>query len=429
MNSPRDQLDLTTSIAMAMVATLGTLLLGLGQQSVFLPSIAVLAAVCSVVLTDWLHRFRLDRNIANVAALLAVAYALIDFRSRQDSETQLLAVANLLVYLQIVLQFQAKATRVYWSLSVLSLLQVVVASALNLSVSFGPLLTVYLLFALTGLYLTFIQRETQRFGLADRAEATPAPPPGPRRRWPLAASEANWADSAAENPAAGLMQWRLWPHFAWMFVVTLSVTAIVFFGMPRAQRRVWQSPMMRAPSMVGFSQEVSLGSIGRILQSDEAVMRVVFYRDDSRRPMQFSTEPYFRGATLNSYQQSGGLGRWAQRGERAAIEPLEPPPPGRGTIIQEITLQTTAQPTRTSRRVTLFAMFPTYLDNDSPRSVEIDRASNQLLLPAEEAPEGRQAFRYSLRCGGVRGAQLPRLLRGKPDALDEQIDQLTTNQR
>ena len=198
-------------ISMAVLASLGTLLLGLGQQSVFLPCLAAVAAALSVVVTDSLKVFRLNQNIASAAAMIAVAYSVSRFLYWRDNEMQLLAIANLLVYLQIVLLFQRKQLRVYWSLSVLSLLQVVVASALNLNFSFGLLLAAYTFVGLTAMALLFIYREAGRFqARRDRADASaaapgepadskPQPAAAPARRWPLAGQTSNVSGVGRED--------------------------------------------------------------------------------------------------------------------------------------------------------------------------------------------------------------------------------------
>jgi hypothetical protein len=124
--------------AVAMVAALGVIMLGMGQRDLQLSVVALLAVGASFVLTDMTGWLRLNRTVANVAALAAVGVSINDFL-RFDRDTQLLAVANLLVYLQIVLLFQEKAPRVYWQILVLSLLQVVISAALNLGALFGVL--------------------------------------------------------------------------------------------------------------------------------------------------------------------------------------------------------------------------------------------------------------------------------------------------
>jgi transglutaminase-like putative cysteine protease len=420
-NSPL-QLERSVQFAMAAMTALGTLLLGLGQQSVFLPCVALLSSVSSVVLCDIRQSFRLNRHIANMAALLAVAYAMTDFYSRQDSETQLLAIANLLVYLQVVLQFQEKSLRVYWSLSVLSLLQVVVASALNLSFSFGPLLAVYLVVALTALSLLFVYRETERF----HASAQPLPealgPIGPNRRWPLGQGDVRWSGVAGEDPGRPLVGRRMARHIIGMGLVTLVITVLVFYGMPRYRKRVWQGPGDRGTSMVGFNDEVSLGEMGRILQSDQLVMRVSFEHAGRNEKFAVHNPPYFRGATLANYELRRGRGRWKQYGSDE--DPLPPLPTNQGGVIQDITLVSAGHAQMSPKdNIPLFSTYPVFRDNLSQRELIVDRRNRLLQIEAEDVVDTKQ-FRYITRSGEFNGNLQVRLSVDSRAEISEEMDRL-----
>ena len=166
---PRMDIDRLLQITFATLVSLGTMLLGMGQRSLTLPLIAILAAGVSIYVTDVRGWIRLNRPIANLAALLAVVFSVSNFFS-VSSEDQLLAVANLLVYLQVVLMFQKKTGRMYWQLLVLNVLQVVVGAALDLDMLFGLLLVVYMFVTLAAMSLLFIQREAERWQGTVRGE-------------------------------------------------------------------------------------------------------------------------------------------------------------------------------------------------------------------------------------------------------------------
>src|SRR5262245_54853070 len=155
-------LDRALQYNTAALAVMGALFLGMAHESVVLPLALGLAAVVSVGLYGRFRWLRLNWLIANLMALTAVVWSMRNFL-RAGSESQLLAIADMLVYLQIVLLFQEKTARVYWQLIVLSLLQVVVAAALNLGPQFGLLLVAYLLMSLWSLVLLCSYREWRRF--------------------------------------------------------------------------------------------------------------------------------------------------------------------------------------------------------------------------------------------------------------------------
>src|SRR5690606_4425355 len=125
-----------------------------------LPTLSVFATVTSILFTDRYQWLRLPRSLGNLAALIALVVCVFDFF--QDRERQLLAIAHLLVYLQIILLYQQKSPRVYWQLIVLSLLLVVVAAALNEHINFGILLVGYLFTSLMAISRLFIPRESLR---------------------------------------------------------------------------------------------------------------------------------------------------------------------------------------------------------------------------------------------------------------------------
>ena len=107
------QIEKRLAISIATLAVFGTLLLGMEQRNFLLPLLTLVVAVTSVYFTDIRRCFRLNHTVANIAALTAAGVSLYDFLQLHRTE-QLLAIANLLVYLQIVLLYQEKNERVYW---------------------------------------------------------------------------------------------------------------------------------------------------------------------------------------------------------------------------------------------------------------------------------------------------------------------------
>ena len=100
-------------IAVAVMASMGTLLLGMGSANILLPTAAILVATSSLYLTDRYHWVELNRNVASLAAVAAVLLSVVDF-FQLGRARQLLAIGYLLIYLPIVLMYQRKDVRVYW---------------------------------------------------------------------------------------------------------------------------------------------------------------------------------------------------------------------------------------------------------------------------------------------------------------------------
>ena len=115
----------------------------------------------------------------------------------------MLALADLLVYLQVILLFQEKDQRVYWWLAVMSLLQVVVAARFSQAVWFGVLLVVYMMVGLCALDAAGAltaewnrHRRRQPGGRGDTASAVPKP-----RLAVLAAGSWSASCASASRPA------------------------------------------------------------------------------------------------------------------------------------------------------------------------------------------------------------------------------------
>ena len=187
----------------AAVAIVGALFLALGHESGWLPALLAVAAAVSVLVTDLIPRLRLNRIVGNLIAIAAVAWSLYDFLDR-SSDQQLMAISQMLVILQVLLLFQEKTGRSYWQLLVLSLLQVVVAAALNSGVEFGVLLALYMVLSLLALVLLCMHHDLQ----VDRPPAATVEPK-PASAWivllarPQTARAKNAARAAASPWAAG----------------------------------------------------------------------------------------------------------------------------------------------------------------------------------------------------------------------------------
>ncbi|MEX2175510.1 MAG: DUF3488 domain-containing protein, partial [Pirellulaceae bacterium] len=312
-------LDRALQLNTAALAVMGALFLGLGHESVVLPLALGVAAIASATLTNAFRWLRLNRLIANIVALAAVAWSLRNFL-RIGSEGQLLAIADMLVYLQIVLLFQEKTGRVYWQLIVLSLLQVVVAAALSLGPQFGLLLAAYMFLALTALVLLCLHREWKR--LYDLAALRPAPA-GTDWKSLLAAPYLGPTPEATApmpvRPATIARQVLL------LAVANVLFAAVFFYATPRLDAGAWSGSRGGTHAVTGFTPEASLEEYGRIHQSNQLVMRVSLSSAADRKPYLMIGEPYFNGMALSQYVRDAGGARWTtvrpQSGNRLGLSP------------------------------------------------------------------------------------------------------------
>ncbi|MBN1393651.1 MAG: DUF3488 domain-containing protein [Pirellulales bacterium] len=362
-------LERLLQINMAALAALGALLLGMGQQSAGAPLAVMAAAVLSVWLTDVSGRFHLGKWTSNALMLLAAAYALHDF-SPFGSELQALGFARLLVCLQIILLFQRKNERTYWLLVMLSLLQVVVAALFSLGIMFGVLLVVYMLLGFSAMTLLSLHRQGEL-----------------HRRVHKEADVVEWGAVFASLPGGGgqaAVGSALFGRLERMGLVTLGLTAVLFFALPRFGQVAWRGAVVHPQPMVGFTDEVQLGELGNIIESREEVMRVRFVTDGEDDPKPLHGEVYLQGAVLMRYKR--GLWHVAQPTQHGS-EPLFRPRyfPSSGVVEQQIDIAG-------MNRDELFFVAPYLAMRDNP-FITVDHARNRLLRTG--LPRTRQ-FKYTL---------------------------------
>jgi hypothetical protein len=395
---------------MAALVVTGSVALDLGQQTITKSLVTGTCAVASLVLTDWLGIFRLHRALANLAALVALGYGMWEFISRYtsglDPVRQLLSIANLLIYLQIILLFQKKDVRKYWLLAVLSLLEIVVASALNLGPEFGALLVVYLILSATGMAFFYAYRESLR--LAGEGQGLDGEGASPRAARHDAVGFAGGGSlllagdgatlirrETVADVQARLMSVRLLrPAFA-MAATSLAFGAFVFFSLPRMAGQSWHGKHLGPSKSIGFSDQITLDEVAPLLASDEKVMRIAFSDPLTGAPYQTIGAPYIRGAVLTKYVDGfHSKPFWTTR------EPVNPregeelplPPPGLEIVRQDILLEP-------SDSRTLFSVFDPYRLDQTGQNIKYLERTGSLFRRGRE-DERTETFRYVLGVGG-----------------------------
>lgn len=382
-------------VSIATMAALGTLLLSIGQRDPVMPLFALLVSMTSVYLVDLRKRVWLNRKGSNAAAIASAAYCFWGLHEF-GLAGWLLAVAQLMIFLQFILQYQPKSTSRYWMLSLLSLMQVAVGSALSFDLMFGLILPLYLLAATLTMILFFLHRESGTCSAAVAAggatvqvHSAPSDSPtlqiqsGPRRR----ERDLTWGQVLGQ---LGLIA-----------VVTLLVTSLTFIGVPRIGRNRW-SDLTVNRSVTGVPELVELGDMGQIVESAEAVMRISFVDAATGAPYALSEEPLLRGRHFVSYRSlpdrltNTSRGEWRQSMGRS-LEVLKYSPAPRDAVLQQIVIEPQRNPL-------LFAMHPIH-PAESGGALLYDHQQDQLLRREEMLGE-RFSFEV-LTTGLHRGRQLP----------------------
>ena len=195
-------------------------------------------------------------------------------------------------YLAAARVFRLDTSRDYWTLFVLTLMELCAASILTISVSFLFSLLIYLVAATLALILFNL------YGEAARAESG-----GQARRF----LDRPWINSSFLLSTSGLA------------LGLFAATFALFFFIPRVSRTFFRWSTRTHPLISGFSETVRLGEVGRIKLDPTPVMRVRIKGD---------TEPreglLWRGNALDSYDgrawrdslgytaYNASYGTWAQ---------------------------------------------------------------------------------------------------------------------
>jgi len=396
-------LERLLQINMALLAALGTLLMGMGERNALLPLVMLLAAPASVFITDVKRWFRLNRTLANVLGLTIVVFSLRE-TLRFEAEAQLAVIPKLLVFLQLTLLFQEKDARIYWQLIMLGLSQVVVAALFNQGVWFGVLLVADLLAGLLALALLCVVRQMQLYRPAPVKRAAPS-----ARRWPLGAA----APTFSSTPAVGKLTgagWELFGRVFWMGLGTLMLTLVLFATVPRMGYTAWRGAVVGQRQTVGFSDTVTLGELGTIIESREEVLRLQLLDPTTGAAIKAGEELYLRGAVLMHYGLRG-RGQWSGQlsGLAARPRPLEPPLEAQTDIlVQRIEIQPLDRPE-------LFCIYP-FRPLEPTGSVQLDPGAQRLL---RSETDRRRVFVYALGTTGIEDGQQAELVPCQPYGMEK----------
>jgi protein-glutamine gamma-glutamyltransferase len=345
-----------TQINLAIVAVLGTLLLGSAQGSFALPVLAVVSASAALYWTDIRGAVRLGGALANLAALVAVAISVSEV-VQADSSEQLVAIANLLIYLQTILLFQEKTVRVGWQLLSLSLLQVVVAAAIGESIFFGALVTLYLVCGLSGVALLCCYGESLAHG-------TPFFPAESKRKQGMRFF-ADTADNLSGNAATRTVveppkyfYGSLARFLCGLAIGSVAVAGLLFVAVPRyGEAKLMAQHARPGVGMTGFSDQVDLNSSGRrIFENNEIVMRMKLFADETEQPFSYYGDVYLRGGV--AYRYEGG--NWHRRRGETDGESARRDGNWSGVVRQQIEIEA-------MRHKRLFSVYPVVTTYGDPR--------------------------------------------------------------
>lgn len=342
---------------------LSTFLLAMGDHDSPWP-LAMLGLIPLIfIFNDYLGWMRFfTGTVANWAALCGFVYFVIDF-AQANSSQNFLPVINLLLILQLLLLLHEKSRRMYWFLLTLSILEVVIAAAMNLPLLFGILIFVYVGLAAVVLCLMTLSSESLRW---------------------------SQRSSAAEPAAADALRSGMWRPAVLSAVAAAAFAILMQNTVPRLQGQQ-QGGLSGKRKLTGFSREVSLAEMSRVLESDALAMRVTLTESASGRPYRVAEELYLRGLSFQRYAPKSP-GKWELRNSNPS------PLPEAGTPLNKVEQEVWLEPTATP---TLFAIAPVFRTGDTPTEINIDFRTFEVTRLSPPPPQARTTWHYRLGTTGL----------------------------
>lgn len=315
--------SIRVSIYFALFATLTAGLVGLGQNSWNLPVLVCFCGVVSILYTDKLGWIRLPQWMVFIGMIGGAGFA-ISASLGDLAANQILAVGNLLVYVQLPLMFQKKTKRVYEHWGVFLLLELVVAALVNDNVLYGLLMLPVLALGCASLielaHFASLLRHSESHSESISVWAR-------LLRWlgrEHAESKLNSGISlsvprylALTPRASGPSSVTLSRWSRGVLPIALSVllfSAVYFFCLPRLNSESYDGAGWGAVR-IGFHEQISLNRIGEMLQSDAPAFRISMRDNRANSNYRPNFPPYIRVTVSKRYYDGPNGGDW-QAGDR-----------------------------------------------------------------------------------------------------------------
>lgn len=202
----------------------------------------------------------------------------------------LLAAIHLLIFATIVRLYSSRTMRDFIFLALLAFAAMLASAILTVDTTFLISLAIFLFLAVA----SFVGLEIRR---SSSGAVTPALEPG--------------------SPAARRLQRALGLTSLTVAAAALSLGVFIFFLIPRFTVGYMSAFNMQPTLVTGFSDNVALGDIGRILQSKALMMRVQVQGDPA-----LAQDIHWRGAVLTNFDGR----RWSTPASRSAV--ISPDPSG-----------------------------------------------------------------------------------------------------
>jgi len=222
---------------------------------------------------------QLPERWASYATLVYAVYYVLDLFFLSGSFV--MATAHLVLFIMVVKMFSSQRNRDHVYLAVIAFLSVLAAALLTVDAVFFVSFCIFLLLAVS----TFVSMEMRRSSAG--AAAVSRTPSFSRQR----------LTGSLSSTTLGLA------------LATAVGSALIFFLLPRLSAGYLSAYAPHNPLVSGFSDEVRLGEIGQIQQSDRVVMHIQIDGDTSG-----AHDLKWRGVALRTFDGT----RWSRPQQQAA---------------------------------------------------------------------------------------------------------------
>lgn len=260
------------------------------RQGALYPALVVASGIVAFLFVDRARLLVLPRRLADALGVATMAYFYYEYKSDDSELTR--ALGHWLIHLQIIKYFLPKTSRDDWVLFLLGLTEVLIGAVVNQSEQVGVWIFLWAMLAIWVLGQFFLQREAQRWMVAESQEGDPL--------------------LAHGDSYPGLYDLPFAIDKARVMASTLALGGLIFLALPRQSTSLRsQAGTPLARHLTGFDDEVKLGQLGEILENDSVVMTVEL-TDSEGKTLKPTDEPLWRGVTMLLYEKS----RWRRQAQR-----------------------------------------------------------------------------------------------------------------
>ena len=305
------------SFCFTLFSAIAAILLGLGQESWYLPILVCTCALAAYFCTDSLGLIYLPKFVVYIGMIAGALLAGYEYFTQMRAN-QLLWVGNLLVYVQLPLYFQRKEKRVFEQWGIFLLLELVVATLVNDNVLYGVLMLPVLAVG-SGALIALAEFASYQRHNETHSESTSVLTRllhwiGVEKVPSRGVSGLQLFASDTQSNFGGTQEFRpgRWTSSIIPFALSMLLFSVGYFYMlPRLYSESFDGEGLGwGGSRIGFSEQISLQFVGELLRNESPAFRMSMTNESSTKTYRPSQPPYIRGTVVHRYIDGPGKGLW-----------------------------------------------------------------------------------------------------------------------